>query len=56
MVGEEIDPGTRQVNTIDKNLGLMTTNFLQIPLYEVYAMHIITVVELKVRKGVLIKR
>ena len=55
-MGEELDLGMAELNVIAKNLGHVTTNFWQMSLYEVYAIHNSSVAEMKVREGALIKQ
>ena len=55
VVGEVLDPGTPKLNAIAKKLGHVTIDFLQMSLYEVYAIQNVADAEIKLREGALIK-
>ena len=56
MVGEEINLGIVELNTMAKNLGHVTIDFLHMFLYEFYVIQNVVVMEMKVREGALIKQ
>ena len=55
-MGESLDLGTTELNTMAKNLGHVTIDHSQMSLYKFYAIHNVTVAKMKVREGILIKQ
>ena len=56
VVGEAHNLGTTKLNAMAKSLGHVTIDFSTLPMYEVYAIRNVAVIEMKVREGKLVKK